>query len=212
MTTLLTAYLVRHGQTEFNATGRIQGWIDVPLDDVGRKQTALLSQRFADKHLDAIYTSPLARAAETAYAIAKATPASVTLDERLREYHMGDWAGLTGDEINATSPNHVNWDGPELQIPNGETAHQMHDRVTLFLRDVLAKHTGADERVVIVAHGGTLGAMVGVMLGMPVLRRQPFSFGNTAVTKAVREGNRWRLRSLNDMCHLQTETQVLQVS
>ena len=211
MTTALTVYLVRHGQTEFNATGRVQGWLDVPLDDVGRKQTELLSQRFSSKRLDAIYSSPLARAADTARAIAQITSASVTLDERLREYHMGDWSGMTGDEINAVSPG-LHWDGPELQIPNGESAHQMHDRVSLFLRDLLAKHTSAKEYVVVVAHGGTLGAMVGAMLGMPVLRRQPFSFGNTAVTKAVYEGRRWRLRSLNDMCHLRAEANVLQVS
>ena len=155
MTTTLTAYLVRHGQTEFNATGRVQGWLDVPLDDVGRNQTELLRQRFASKRLDAIYSSPLIRAADTARAIAQATSAKVTLDDRLREYHMGDWSGMTGDEINAVSPG-LHWDGPELQIPNGETAYQMHDRVTLFLRDVLAKHTGANDCVVIVSHGGKL--------------------------------------------------------
>ena len=214
MTTVLTAYLIRHGQTEFNATGRVQGWLDVPLDDVGRKQTEMVGQRFLHKRLTAIYSSPLTRALDTARAIAEATAALIIEDDRLREYHMGDWSGMTGDEINAVSPNR-HWDGPEWQIPNGETAHQMHERITSFLREIVARHTAhgtnTSDPIVIVSHGGTLGAMVGAMLGLPVMRRQPFSFGNTAVTKAVHEHNQWRLRSLNDRCHLRDGVPVGEV-
>lgn len=210
MTTPLTVYLIRHGQTEFNASGRVQGWLDVPLDDVGRKQADLLGQRFAGRKLSAIYSSPLSRAADTANAIARTTSAMVALDERLREYHMGDWSGLTGDEINASTPG-LRWDGAEPPIPNGESAQQMHERIDAFLRDLLSKHHGG-ETIVAVSHGGTLGAIVGAMLRMPVLRRQPFTFGNTAITKTIYEHNQWRLRSLNDLCHLHRQTESLSIS
>ena len=200
---MLTLYLIRHGQTAYNATGRVQGWLDVPLDDVGKMQALSVSRRFIDKRVSAIYSSPLSRAAETAKAIAAACNRDISLDIRLREYNMGDWTGLTGDEIAATAPGyHVT--NHEAQIPNGETALDMRKRVEAFLGDVITKHTSRD-MVVAVSHGGTLGMVVAAMLNMPAIRRQPFTFGNTAVTKATCEHGVWRLRSLNDRCHLHTE-------
>jgi probable phosphoglycerate mutase len=200
---MFTLYLIRHGQTAYNATGRVQGWLDVPLDDVGKMQALSVSRRFSNRFISAIYTSPLSRAAETAKAIAAACNREVILDIRLREYNMGDWTGLTGDEIAATVPgdhtaNH------DAQIPNGETAQDMRKRVDAFLADMLARHTSRDT-VVAVSHGGTLGMVVAAMLNMPAVRRQPFTFGNTAVTKATCEHGVWRLRSLNDRCHLRVE-------
>jgi probable phosphoglycerate mutase len=197
---MLTLYLVRHGQTTFNAEGRVQGWMDVPLDEVGLHQAQQVAKRFSAKQVHAIYSSPLMRAAETARAIAQAAGRDAILDDRLREYHMGDWTGKTGDEIAAITPG-LRWGGPEMLIPGGESAQDMRDRVESFLHAVLARHA-AGETLIAVSHGGTLGALVSAMIGLPVARRQPFSFGNTAVTKTVFEHNRWRLRSLNDRCHL----------
>lgn len=196
---MLTAYLVRHGQTAFNAEGRIQGWLDVPLDATGQIQAQRVAQRFSEKSIQAIYSSPLLRAADTARAIAQACRLDVIFDERLREYHMGDWTGLTAEEIRVAAPA-VHLDDPELTIPNGESAQHMHERVASFLRDMIARHAG--ETVILVSHGGTLGAMIGTMLGLPAMRRHPFAFGNASVAKASYEGGRWRLRSLNDRCHL----------
>jgi broad specificity phosphatase PhoE len=200
---MLTLYLVRHGQTAYNATGRVQGWLDVPLDDVGKMQALSVSRRFANKHISAVYTSPLSRAAETAKAIARTCDREVILDLRLREYNMGDWTGLTGDEIAAAAPGmHV--EGHETQIPNGESAMDMRKRVESFLSDMTTKHTSR-ETLVAVSHGGTLGMVVAAMLNMPAVRRQPFTFGNTAITKVTYEHGVWRLRSLNDRCHLHAE-------
>ncbi len=196
---MLTLYLVRHGQTAFNAEGRIQGWLDVPLDATGLVQAQRIARRLSEKSIQAIYSSPLLRAADTARAIAHACGLDVIFDDRLREYHMGDWTGLTADEIRTVMPG-LRLDDPEVAIPNGESAQHMHERVAAFLRDLTARHT--EERVVLVSHGGTLGAMIGTMLGLPVMRRHPFAFGNASVAKASYEGGRWRLRSLNDRCHL----------
>lgn len=201
-THMLTLYLVRHGQTAFNAEGRVQGWLDVPLDDVGRWQAQQVARRFSDMSITAIYSSPLMRAAETARVIAQACRHDVIFDDRLREYHMGDWTGLTGDEIRVLSPD-MNWNLPEFTIPNGESAQHMHERVASFLRDLMQRH--AEAAVVLVSHGGTLGALVGLMLGLPVMRRHPFGFGNAAIAEARYEHDRWYLRSLNDRCHLRQE-------
>ena len=196
---MLTVYLIRHGQTAFNAQGRVQGWLDVPLDDTGQLQAWRVAQRFSKKSIQVIYSSPLRRAADTAQAIAQVCGREVIFDERLREYHMGDWTGLTGEEIAAIAPDPRTND-PDFTIPNGESAHDMHRRVVSLLQDWIARHTG--ETIVAVSHGGTLGALIGTMLGLPVMRRHPFTFGNASVAEASYENGRWRLRSLNDRCHL----------
>ncbi|MCS7056238.1 MAG: histidine phosphatase family protein [Thermoflexales bacterium] len=198
---MLTVYLVRHGQTAFNVEGRVQGWLDVPLDAVGHMQAQRVAQRFAEQSIQAIYSSPLLRAADTARSIARVRGLDVIFDERLREYHMGDWTGLTLEEIRLTMPSGSVLDDPEGSIPNGESAQHMRERVVSFLHDLVAHH--AHDSVILVSHGGTLGAMIGTMLGLPVARRHPFAFGNASVTEVAYESGRWRLRSLNDRCHLQ---------
>jgi broad specificity phosphatase PhoE len=197
---MTTLYLIRHGETDHNNSGRMQGWLDVPLNATGMRQAELLARRFRGKHIDAIYASPLSRAAATAQAIAEVLNVAVVLDERIREYHMGDWAGRTAEEIQAVTPGYVIHSADEVPIPNGETADDMHARLKPFLQDLRERH--ADERVIAVSHGGTLAMAVAMLLNMPVVRRQPFSFGNTAIAKAEYAHGRWRLRTLNDQCHL----------
>ncbi len=193
---MLRLYLVRHGQTAFNVQGRVQGWLDVPLDEVGLAQARRLAQHFCAQRPQIIYTSPLLRAAHTARIVAAACQCEVILDERLREYHMGDWSGLTREEIAALP----RLGDAELQIPNGESAYDVHARVTSWLSDVLARH--AEQTVLAVSHGGALGALLAAMLGLPIARRQPFIFGNASVTEVHYDGQRWRLHVLNSQCHL----------
>jgi 2,3-bisphosphoglycerate-dependent phosphoglycerate mutase len=194
-------YFIRHGQTQYNADGRIQGWLDVPLNTEGLDQAERLAQRLGGKPIEVIYASPLMRARDTALAVATRRKLDVRTDDRLREYNMGIWSGRTGDEIGAKFPNFV-LDDPNTAIPEGETAMDMHERVSSFLADLIARHTGQPGRLAVVTHGGTLGALLGAMLNMPVMRRHPFTFGNTSITEAVWSGQRWRLRSMNDRAHL----------
>jgi probable phosphoglycerate mutase len=197
---MLRLSLVRHGQTAFNAQGRVQGWLDVPLDETGRAQAEKLAQHFRGQGVQIVYTSPLVRAAHTARVIAEACGCQVIADERLREYHMGDWSGLTREEILVLPSTTRETADVELQIPNGERADQVHARVSAWLRDVLARHEG--QTLLAVSHGGTLGALLATMLGLPVARRQPFSFANASVTEVHHDGQRWHLRMLNSQCHL----------
>ena len=199
-----TLYLIRHGETDHNLSGRMQGWLDIPLNALGFHQAKLLAHRFRGKSIDAVYTSPLMRAAETARAVAEAVDAPLTFDARLREYNMGDWSGLTFDEVVALEPRFALHHTEELPIPKGESAQEMYDRVMPFLREVIEKHAG--QHVVAVSHGGTLAMVVAAMLKMPVIRRQPFSFGNTSIAEADYAHGQWRLRTLNDQCHLHMQT------
>ena len=205
---MTTLYLIRHGETDHNSSGRMQGWLDVPLNATGLRQAELLARRFKGKRVDAIYASPLARAAATAQAIANVLGVPVVLDERLREYHMGDWSGRTMEEIAAMTPEFVPHGPHETPIPNGESAHDMYTRLAPFVEEILAQHENG--HVIAVSHGGTLAMAVALLLGMPIIRRQPFSFGNTAIAKAEFGHGRWRLRTLNDQCHLHAHTKDAQ--
>ncbi len=197
---MTTLYLIRHARSMANAAQRVQGWLDSDLDEYGLQQARLLGERFRPKRLAALYSSPLMRAVRTARAIADACQIEIRLDERLREYNMGAWTGLTPQEIEAMMPPHW-FDGNYDRIgPGGEGGPAMRARVETFLADMLARHPNA--LVAVVAHGGSIGALVGVMLGLPPLRRHPFAFGNASITKTSYEHGRWRIRSLNDRCHL----------
>lgn len=200
----MLVYLIRHGQTAHNAEGRIQGWLDVPLNAEGIEQARRLALRLAAKPINVVYASPLSRAQETARALADLRGAQLILDERLREYNMGDWTGKTGDEIAATT-SEFKHDGPQHQIPGGESAQQMHDRVSAFIGRLMSQHGAGKSHVAVVSHGGTLGAFVGTMLSMPVVRRHPFTFGNTSITEMQWVEGRWRMRTHNDRHHLRSE-------
>src|SRR5436190_1312043 len=94
MTTLL---LVRHGETDWNAAGRLQGHTDRPLNEYGRRQAKELADRLAGEGADAIYASDLSRAKETAEIVGERLGLTVVIDADLREKNWGSWEGLTGD-------------------------------------------------------------------------------------------------------------------
>ncbi len=197
-------YLVRHARSIGNAAQQIQGWLDLPLDDYGRKQARHVSERLRHKPLAAIYSSPLLRAADTARAIAEPHNIPVLFDQRLREYHMGAWTGLTAAEIELMMPPHRWSENMDHIGPGAESGLEMRARVSAFLSSTLHQHPG--QMVVVVCHGGTLGAMVSAILDLPPIRRQPFHFGNTSITKVSNQHGRWHISSLNDRCHLRSLT------
>ena len=138
MTVLL---LVRHGETDWNAEGRVQGHTDRPLNDFGRRQAKELADRLAGEGADAIYTSDLVRAKETAEIVGERLGLTVVVDPGLREKDWGTWEGLTGDERI-----HVEFEG--------ESVEDHRDRVMAAVRRIVARHP--DQRVVVVTHGGSL--------------------------------------------------------
>ncbi len=155
----------RHGQTEWNATDRIQGHADVGLDDVGRAQAAAAAKRIAAGHPDVIVSSDLRRAADTAGALAAITGLGVRLDPRLREQYFGDWQGLTNAEVRSAYPDEwARWRRGNLGVAAGiEDLDTLRDRALAAMTD--AAHLGGT--VVVVTHGGTAKQAIGSMLGWP---------------------------------------------
>ena len=161
--------LWRHGRTEWNVAGRVQGQTDVPLDDVGRQQARESAARLATLGPSRILSSDLMRAADTAAVLGELSGVPVETDERLRELEFGAREGLTWDEAWEQMPEGMQaWiDGDESKIPGSETHHQAGERFAGALRDH-AEVLGDDETLVIVAHGGVARVGVCSFLGFPV--------------------------------------------
>jgi probable phosphoglycerate mutase len=146
-----TFLLVRHGETDWNAAGRLQGHTDEPLNDYGRRQARELAERLAAEDVDAIYASDLARARETAEIVGARLGLPVALDPDLREKHWGTWEGLTGDERA-----HV-----ELV---GESTEAHRERTMRALGRIASAHPAG--RVVVVTHGGSLRRVQAALHGV----------------------------------------------
>src|SRR5687768_5606634 len=136
--------LVRHGETDWNVEQRFQGHADPPLNDAGREQARALAAALADAELDAIYTSDLARARETAEIVAARTGVPVLALTELREIDVGEWEGLTWPEIEERFPQGVlSWHEHGHGWSDGETYDEVERRVVQMLRSLAGDHPGS---------------------------------------------------------------------
>jgi len=149
--------LVRHGETDWNADGRLQGQTDRPLNDFGRRQAQRLAGDLADEQLDAIYASDLVRARETAEIVGGRLGLPVVLDADLREKDWGTWEGLTA----------VERDCVEFA---GESTEKHQERILRALRRIAERHPDGC-RVLVVTHGGSMRRVQTAALGvaLPVI-------------------------------------------
>jgi broad specificity phosphatase PhoE len=153
VTTLL---LVRHGETDWNASGRLQGQTDRPLNARGRSQAKALAEELAGDGIAAVYASDLLRARETAEIVGERLGLTVVIDSDLREKDWGTWEGLTSDERL-----HVEFEG--------ETTEAHRERVLRSVGRIVRRHPG--QRVVVVTHGGSLRRIQAAVAGvaLPVI-------------------------------------------
>ena len=158
----------RHGRTEWNLAGRVQGQTDVPLDEVGRAQARSAAARLASLLPTRIITSDLARARETADELGRLAGVDVELDVRFRERSFGVREGLTMAEAWEQFPEHMaRWlAGDEAGIPGSESSSAAGERFTAALREHLGQ-LGSDETLVVVSHGGVSRAGTFSFLGFP---------------------------------------------
>ena len=154
-------YLVRHGETEWNAQERVQGQTDVPVSDAGREQAARTAERLAGFRFAAAYASDLARAEETARIIVARLPdprPEVRLRPSLREISYGKLEGASWEEVRA----HHDLD---LEPNGGESYRELLERLGGFARELEADHPDSD--ALVVSHGGALRALAVSLLGLP---------------------------------------------
>lgn len=168
---MTTLYLVRHGQTDWNIEGRWQGHADIPLNAVGRQQAAHIAGALAGAGLDAIYSSDLQRAAETAWLLSATTGLPVRYDPRLREINQGEWQGLLASEVEARYSELLQrsrQDPLAVAPPGGETVLAVRDRLVSAIEDICGRHP--HERVAVVSHGFALAVIWVQYRGYPIQR------------------------------------------
>jgi len=179
---LTKVIFIRHGQTEWNVTGRYQGQSDVKLTEEGKKQAEKLADNFPVAKVDAIYASDLCRAMVTAETIAKKFGLKVQAEPAFRELSFGDWEGLTYQQIvdkwEEAMANFLQH--PDiLEIPGGESFPAVQQRAMKRLNELIEKHDG--QTIVVVAHGAVLRTMLTAALHMPLQYLWSIRQFNTAV-------------------------------
>ncbi|MEN1975027.1 histidine phosphatase family protein [Cellulomonas sp. P4] len=195
--------LWRHGRTAHNASARLQGQSDIPLDDVGRWQAetaaAALASRYAPTR---IVSSDLGRARETAQALADRTGLPVHTDTRVRERSFGEWEGMTSAEIAERWPEqHAAWvSGREPERVGAETRVDVLARMVEGVTE-LAGALERDDTLVVVSHGAAITLGVVGMLGLPPTWKGISGMSNAHWTE-LRPGRpgsglAWRLEALN---------------
>ena len=200
MTTFL---LLRHGETQWNAEGRLQGWRDSPLTAVGLSQAEALPARLAGEGIAALVASDLGRARETAAPIAARLGLAVVPDPGLRERCYGILEGKTWAEIERVHTEaymRLNARDQDFAVPEGETGLRFRDRVLAAFDRLAAIH--GEARVAVVTHGGVLGIVYRYAHEIPLEMPRTFSVPNAGFNRVRIEGRRWTVEAWADVDHL----------
>ncbi|PNG26162.1 histidine phosphatase family protein [Methylocella silvestris] len=196
--------LVRHGETDWNAEGRLQGQLDIGLNASGRAQAKAAATRLAACRFDAIFSSDLERAYDTAVPMGKALGLPVETTPALRERFFGAFQGLTHAEAQALFPaDYARFAArdPEAPLPgDGESLCAFSRRVGGALNH-LADELGGNT-ILIVAHGGVLDMARRLASGQDLRQKRDFTLLNAALNWIERRDGQWAVQSWGDVAHL----------
>lgn len=197
---------IRHGETAWNVDTRIQGHLDIPLNDTGLQQARWLAQSLAEcDALHAIYASDLSRAHVTAQTIGQALGLSVTPHAGLRERAFGDFQGRTFTEIEAELPEHArHWRQrtPDWAPPGaGESLLALRERVLATVDALAARHLG--EQIALVAHGGVMDVLYRAATRLDLQAPRTWLLPNTAVNRLLWTPEGLSLVGWADTSHLE---------
>jgi probable phosphoglycerate mutase len=195
--------LVRHGETDWNRVGRIQGHTDIPLNALGLRQADRVGAALADEAFDAIYSSDLQRAHRTALAIAAGRAGSVRVDPGLRERAFGRFEGRTWEEIQAIAPDEaLRWRQrePDFEVGGGESLRRFSARCVGTALRLAAAHPGG--QIVLVAHGGVLDCLYRAATGTELQAPRSWQVANATVNRVLAGESRLSLIGWNDDAHL----------
>jgi broad specificity phosphatase PhoE len=203
---MTTFYVVRHGETEWNASGRWQGHADIPLNDVGRAQARRLGARLLREgvRFEAIYSSDLQRSWETAAIVGEALGIPPRPLPALREIDVGAWSGLTGPEVKARDAELLARLESGEDLPRGGTGERfadLYNRIVPAIERLGAEHPRGT--VGLFTHGGNVRALL--LYAARENHEAPvrkLHVGNTSLSVLVHESHAWELRVINDMSHL----------
>lgn len=196
-------YIVRHGETRWNAEGRIQGHTDIELSDRGRIQAKMVERRLSGIPFDVAYSSDMRRTSETARTILAGRDTPLHSIPELREYNKGVFEGLTAEEYRQNYPelyeaSLVN--DPDFAPPGGETIRQCQARMSGFVQSLKEHHLHQD--VLVVGHGGSLRSVIVALLGLPLEANWKFVMQNCALSMIRTYEDNAVMHLYNDTSHM----------
>ena len=202
-----TFYIVRHGTTVWNVEKRYQGWADIPLDDFGHRQGALLSDYFQDISIDVGVSSPLQRATKTLDYILNGKEVPVQIEKGLMEIDQGKADGLTYEELVKVYPDYAytTWNTPGVaQAPQGENSGQVQKRMVQTIEQLAAAYPG--KTLAMVSHGFAISMLLNYIKGIPLEKAEFMIPDNVSVSKIeVDEQGNMKIDYYNDSSHIPEE-------
>jgi probable phosphoglycerate mutase len=204
MTEATRIIAIRHGETTWNVDTRIQGHLDIPLNDTGHRQAERMALALKDSPITAIYASDLTRAWETAHYLGRALGLDVTREEGLRERGFGEFQGKTYAEIEASLPEQSQrWRkrDPEFAPPGGESLLTLRSRVVATAERLAAQHPG--ELIALVGHGGVMDVLYRAATRLDLQAPRTWALGNTAINRLLWTPEGFTLVGWADTQHLE---------
>lgn len=199
-------YLIRHGETEWNANYKVQGTIDINLNEKGIKQAELVAKRLVNENIEVLYTSSLNRAKTTAEKIAQELKLEIKELHEYREICLGPWQGLTINEINEKYAEHykIYREKPsEFNMPGAETFLQVAERFCKTVNSTIIENK--DKNIAIVSHGTAIKAAIINILGIDIDYYNKFRIDNASIS-ILQFSEKYHagvvVHCLNDTCHL----------
>ena len=177
-----TYFFVRHGQTDWNVQGKIQGHTDISLNDRGRQQAAALKRLLRDIHFSACFSSDLQRAAETASIVVEGRFLEIVKEDTLRERHYGDFQGKLSEEYEASTVE---------QRASIESNESLRKRIETFLADKAQHPIEHQGNILIVTHGGFMFGVLALVLNLPFDLENDVVIDNTAYVQMYFSGSKW---------------------
>ena len=194
--------VARHGETEWNTQGRVQGHLDSPLTDRGRRQSEALARAVAAEPIAAIYSSDLGRALDTAAPVARVFGLAVRTELRLRERHLGVFQGLTFVDAARIHPElHARYRARDRgeRLLTGESLEDVRVRIEDALASIAVAHP--DRVVLVVTHGGALDQIFRLATGMPLEAPRDFGVENASINRLRWSDGRLSLDEWGDVAH-----------
>ena len=195
--------MVRHGETAWNAAGRVQGQLDIPLSDTGLAQARAVSRVLAGEHFDVIYSSDLARVQQTAAPTAALLKKKILLSEKLRERHYGIFQGMTYTEARERMPEEFvrfkNKD-PDYDFQTGESLMDFQRRVFSCIEELIEKHP--NHSVLVFTHGGVLEVLYRHATKRGLSTPRDFEIPNAALNRFDHAAGAWQVQCWADVAHL----------
>ena len=198
---------IRHGETAWNVDNRIQGQLDIPLNDTGRWQARRLAQAVVDENIAAVYSSDLLRACETAREVAQACGLPIIGDVGLRERGFGEFEGFTWKEIEERWPVESDrWRkrDPDFAPAGGEPLREFYARSVAAATRCAAAHPG--QTIALVAHGGVMDCLYRAASRIDLQAPRSWQLGNASVNRLLYTPEGFTLIGWSDTFHLEGDS------